>query len=49
MEMRKIDIPGKRNKDGEREKTPHACIDGGIDLIFLGCQVVREEGGNTIF
>lgn len=38
----------KDHKDTEIEK-PHTYVDGGIYVIGLGCQVVREETGNTVF
>lgn len=50
-EMRNMDAPGSKNniiKDTEIEKA-HTYTDGGMYLIFLGCQVVREEVGNTVF
>lgn len=50
-EMRNMDVLGSKNniiKDIEIEKV-YIYIDGGMYLIFLGCQVVREEVGNIVF
>lgn len=50
-DMRKIEMLGRRNnvlKNIEIEK-PCTYMDGGINLICLGCQVERKEAGHTVF